>query len=161
MTDCIFCKIIEKEIPSYPVYEDDLVYAFLDITQTTKGHTLVIPKKHVTDIFEYDETLASDVFTRIPKIARALEKAFPDMVGLNMVNNNKEAAYQSVFHSHVHLIPRYGKEDDFSMTFADNGAKYSKEEMVSIAHSINKEIIKWKWKRRTNLFQEKNLLKDF
>ncbi|MGX6970632.1 HIT family protein [Vagococcus bubulae] len=142
MTDCIFCKIIEKEIPSYPVYEDDLVYAFLDITQTTKGHTLVIPKKHVTDIFEYDETLASDVFTRIPKIARALEKAFPDMVGLNMVNNNKEAAYQSVFHSHVHLIPRYGKEDDFSMTFADNGAKYSKEEMASIAHSINKEIIK-------------------
>lgn len=161
MTDCIFCKIIEKEIPSYPVYEDDLVYAFLDITQTTKGHTLVIPKKHVTDIFEYDETLASDVFTRIPKIARALEKAFPDMVGLNMVNNNKEAAYQSVFHSHVHLIPRYGKEDDFSMTFADNGAKYSKEEMASIAHSINKEIIKWKRKRRTTLFQEKNLLKDF
>lgn len=161
MTDCIFCKIIEKEIPSYPVYEDDLVYAFLDITQTTKGHTLVIPKKHVTDIFEYDETLASDVFTRIPKIARALEKAFPDMVGLNMINNNKEAAYQSVFHSHVHLIPRYGKEDDFSMTFADNGAKYSKEEMASIAHSINKEIIKWKRKRRTNLFQEKNLLKDF
>ena len=142
MTDCIFCKIIEKEIPSYPVYEDDLVYAFLDITQTTKGHTLVIPKKHVTDIFEYDETLASYVFTRIPKIARALEKAFPDMVGLNMVNNNKEAAYQSVFHSHVHLIPRYGKEDDFSMTFADNGTKYSKEEMASIAQSINKEIIK-------------------
>lgn len=142
MTDCIFCKIIEKEIPSYPVYEDDMVYAFLDITQTTKGHTLVIPKKHVTDIFEYDEKLASDVFTRIPKIARAIEQAFPDMVGLNMVNNNKEAAYQSVFHSHVHLIPRYGKEDDFSMTFADNGAKYSKEDMVSIAQSINKEIQK-------------------
>lgn len=140
MSDCIFCKIIEKEIPSYPVYEDDVVYAFLDITQTTKGHTLVIPKKHVTDIFDYDEQLASDVFARIPKIARAIEAAFPDMVGLNIINNNKEAAYQSVFHSHVHLIPRYGKDDDFSMTFADNGAKFTPEDMTLIAESIHKEI---------------------
>ena len=140
MNDCIFCKIINKEIPSYPVYEDDMVYAFLDITQTTKGHTLVIPKKHVTDIFEYDEALASDVFARIPKIARAIEKAFPDVVGLNIVNNNREAAYQSVFHSHVHLIPRYGKNDDFSMTFADNGSLYTPDEMAAIATSINKEI---------------------
>ena len=141
MTDCIFCKILNKEIPSYPVYEDEDVYAFLDITQTTKGHTLVIPKKHVTDIFEYDEKLAADVFARIPKIARAIEKAFPEVVGLNIINNNKEAAYQSVFHSHVHLIPRYGKNDDFSMTFADNAQKYASEDMSSIAKQINKEII--------------------
>lgn len=141
MTDCIFCKIINKEIPSYPVYEDDVVYAFLDITQTTKGHTLVIPKKHVTDIFDYDDQLASEVFARIPKIARAIEKAFPDVVGLNIVNNNREAAYQSVFHSHIHLIPRYGKEDDFSMTFADNGSDYTQEDMMTVATSINKEII--------------------
>ena len=59
MTDCIFCKIIQGEIPSYPVYEDEDVYAFLDITQTTKGHTLVIPKQHVADIFEYDAELAA------------------------------------------------------------------------------------------------------
>ena len=141
MTDCLFCKIIEKEIPSYPVYEDEMVYAFLDITQTTKGHTLVIPKKHVTDIFEYDEKLAAEVFARVPKIARAIEKAFPDVVGLNIVNNNKEAAYQSVFHSHIHLIPRYGKEDDFSITFADNGYKYTTNGMATIAQSINKEIL--------------------
>lgn len=140
MTDCIFCKIINKEIPSYPVYEDDVVYAFLDITQTTKGHTLVIPKKHVTDIFDYDDQLASEVFARIPKIARAIEKAFPDVVGLNIVNNNREAAYQSVFHSHIHLIPRYGKKDDFSMTFADNGSDYTQEDMMTVATSINKEI---------------------
>jgi len=141
MTDCIFCKILNKEIPSYPVYEDEDVYAFLDITQTTKGHTLVIPTKHVTDIFEYDEKLAADVFARIPKIARAIEKAFPEVVGLNIINNNKEAAYQSVFHSHIHLIPRYGKNDDFSMTFADNAQKYASEDMSSIAKQINKEII--------------------
>ncbi|MGO3733273.1 MAG: HIT family protein [Vagococcus sp.] len=140
MTDCIFCKIINKDIPSYTVYEDDDVYAFLDITQTTKGHTLVVPKKHVTDIFEYDDTLAEVVFSRIPKIARAMERAFPDMLGLNIVNNNKELAYQSVFHSHIHLIPRYTKEDDFSLQFADNGRLYSSEDMTSIAKSIKENV---------------------
>ena len=92
MEDCIFCKIINGEIPSYKIYEDDIVYAFLDITQVTPGHTLVVPKKHAKDIFEYDEELASQVFARIPKIARALEKAYPDMQGLNIINNNREVA---------------------------------------------------------------------
>ncbi|GEQ61195.1 HIT family protein [Vagococcus lutrae] len=140
MENCIFCKIINKEIPSYPVYEDDVVYAFLDITQTTKGHTLVIPKQHVTDIFEYDETLAGELFSRIPKIARAIEQAFPECQGLNIVNNNRELAYQSVFHSHIHLIPRYSKEDDFSLTFNDNSQKYSTEDMTSIAQAIQEKV---------------------
>ena len=140
MENCIFCKIINKEIPSYPVYEDDVVYAFLDITQTTKGHTLVIPKQHVTDIFEYDETLASERFSRIPKIARAIEQAFPECQGLNIVNNNRELAYQSVFHSHIHLIPRYSKEDDFGLTFNDNSQKYSTEDMTSIAQAIQEKV---------------------
>lgn len=140
MENCIFCKIINKEIPSYPVYEDDVVYAFLDITQTTKGHTLVIPKQHVADIFEYDETLASELFSRIPKIARAIEQAFPECQGLNIVNNNRELAYQSVFHSHIHLIPRYSKEDDFGLTFNDNSQKYSTEDMTSIAQAIQEKV---------------------
>lgn len=140
MTDCLFCNIINREIPSYTVYEDDEVYAFLDITQTTKGHTLVIPKQHASDIFEYDETLAATVFSRLPKIARAMEQAFPDMKGLNMLNNNKEMAYQTVFHSHVHLIPRYSQEDDFSITFANNGDAYSQEEMASIAQKIKEQV---------------------
>ncbi len=97
MENCIFCKIINQEIPSYKVYEDEKVYAFLDISQTTKGHTLVVPKKHVSDIFDYDEELAANVFSRIPKIARAIEKAFPEMEGLNILNNNRELAYQSSF----------------------------------------------------------------
>lgn len=140
MTDCIFCKIVNLEIPSYPVYEDDNVYAFLDITQVTKGHTLVIPKKHVSDIFEYDDALAETVFAAVPKIARALEDAFPDMKGLNIINNNKELAYQTVFHSHVHLIPRYSKDDSFSVTFGNNASDYTSEDMTSIAETINKEI---------------------
>ena len=140
MTDCIFCKIINQEIPSYKVYEDDKVYAFLDITQVTKGHTLLVPKEHVTDIFEYEPTLAGEVFARVPKVARALEKAFPEMQGLNIINNNKELAYQSVFHSHIHLIPRYGESDDFSIHFGNNQEAYSSEEMQKIAEKIKKQV---------------------
>jgi histidine triad (HIT) family protein len=140
MTDCIFCKIINHEIPSYCIYEDDKVYAFLDLTQVTKGHTLLIPKQHVTDIFEYDEELAGDIFARIPKIARALEQAFPEMTGLNIINNNKEVAYQSVFHSHIHLIPRYSAEDDFSIHFGDHQEQYTTETMQEIANTIAKQV---------------------
>ena len=140
MENCIFCKIAAGDVPSYKVYEDEVVYAFLDLSQVTKGHTLIIPKKHVTDIFEYDEELASAVFARIPKIARALEAAFPDMEGLNILNNNKELAYQSVFHSHIHLIPRYDEKDDFSMHFGNHAEDYSQEQLTEIAEKIGKLV---------------------
>ena len=102
--DCIFCKIVDGEIPSYKVYEDEVVLAFLDITQGTKGHTLVIPKKHVQNVYELDEEIASELFKRVPKIARAIKEAFHP-IGLNIVNNN-DKPLQSVFHYHIHLIPR-------------------------------------------------------
>lgn len=140
MEDCIFCKIINGEIPSYKIYEDEVVYAFLDITQVTPGHTLVVPKKHAKDIFEYDEELASQVFARIPKIARALEKAYPDMQGLNIINNNREVAYQSVFHSHIHLIPRFSPHDDFSMHFGNHEDQYNPTLMEAIAKRIRESF---------------------
>ena len=140
MEDCIFCKIINGEIPSYKIYEDKVVYAFLDITQVTPGHTLVVPKKHAKDIFEYDEELASQVFARIPKIARALEKAYPDMQGLNIINNNREVAYQSVFHSHIHLIPRFSPHDDFSMHFGNHQDQYNPTLMEAIAKRIRESF---------------------
>lgn len=140
MADCIFCKIKDQEIPNYKVYEDDKVYAFLDMSQVTKGHTLIIPKKHVSDIFEYDDQLAMDLSTRIPKIARALRTAFPETEGMNIINNNGEVAYQSVFHSHVHLIPRYGKEDDFSMHFGDHSEQCSQDEMTQTAQIIKAQV---------------------
>lgn len=142
MEDCIFCKIINQEIPSHKIYEDDKVYAFLDISQVTKGHTLVVPKKHVSDVFEYDEELAADVFTRLPKIARALEAAFPEMQGLNIINNNKEMAYQTVFHSHVHFIPRYSKKDDFSLHFGNHTEAYTPEQLAKIAQQIEIQVNK-------------------
>ena len=140
MDTCIFCKIIRKEIPSYLVYEDEAVYAFLDLSQTTKGHTLLIPKKHLVDIFEYDETTAAELFARVPKVARALESALPDVRGINLINNNREVAYQSVFHSHIHLIPRYSSKDDFKLSFTDNSQNYTTDELVDLAQSISEQV---------------------
>lgn len=136
MTDCIFCKIINGEIPSYTVYEDDVVKAFLDISQGTPGHTLVVPKKHVKDLFAYDEDLAAAVFARLPKIARAIKNSNPDIKGMNVINNNGEVAYQSVFHSHIHLVPRYTDQDDFKIIFKDNSAKYDEAKYKQIQQAI-------------------------
>ena len=136
MKDCIFCKIVRNEIPSYTVYEDDIVKAFLDISQGTPGHTLVIPKKHIPNIFEYDEELASQVFARIPKIARAVKESNPDIKGMNILNNNGQVAYQSVFHSHFHLIPRYSSDEDFKMIFNDNSNNYDSDSVKKIQDSI-------------------------
>ncbi|WP_353989128.1 HIT family protein [Pediococcus argentinicus] len=134
--NCIFCKIIAGDIPSYTVYEDDKVKVFLDISQTTPGHTLVIPKVHVPDIYAYDEELAEQVFARIPKIARAIKNSNPAIKGMNIVNNNGELAYQSVFHSHFHLIPRYSEDDTFSINYTDNGESTSSSQLEELQTSI-------------------------
>ena len=140
MEDCIFCKIINGEIPSTRVYHDDVVTAFLDLSQTTPGHMLVVPNKHIPDIFAYDDELAASVFSRIPKIARALRDSNKDIKGINILNNNGKVAYQSVFHSHFHLVPRYSSEDDFAMRFKDNSGNYNQEKLQKIADSIANNI---------------------
>ena len=144
MTDeeknCVFCKIVRGEIPSYTVYEDDVVKAFLDISQNTPGHTLVVPKKHVKDIFAYDDELAAAVFSRLPKIARAIKASNPKIVGMNILNNNGKVAYQSVFHSHIHLIPRYSDDDDFKMIFKDNSGNYNDEKYRKIQQAIKDQM---------------------
>lgn len=136
MDDCIFCKIIKGEIPSAKIYEDDWVYAFLDLSQVTPGHTLLIPKDHRKDIFEFDSDLAGQVFSRVPKLAKAIQKAFPGVQGMNIIQNNGLIAYQSVFHSHIHLIPRYKSDEGFSMTFTNNSSQYSQEEFQERADLI-------------------------
>ncbi|ANY14165.1 HIT family protein [Latilactobacillus curvatus] len=140
MDDCIFCKIVRNEIPNTVVYEDDDVKAFLDITQVTPGHTLLVPKKHVADIFEYDADLAAAVFSRIPKIAKAIKASNPAIQGMNICNNNGAVAYQSVFHSHIHLIPRYTADDSFAMQFGDNSADYTADQLQAIADGIHAQL---------------------
>lgn len=140
MDDCIFCKIVRNEIPNVTVYEDDVVKAFLDTSQVTKGHTLVVPKKHVPDIFAYDSALAQAVFARIPKIARAIKASDPAIQGMNILNNNGKIAYQSVFHSHIHLIPRYSDADDFSIHFGNHTDQYDTEALKKVAAAISAHL---------------------
>jgi histidine triad (HIT) family protein len=106
----IFSKIISKEIPAYIVYEDDLVVAFLDISQTTKGHTLVVPREPFQNIFEIPEDLAAYVFKIATKLSTAIKSAF-QADGMNILSNNGEVSGQTVFHFHLHLIPRFEKEE--------------------------------------------------
>lgn len=116
MSDCIFCQIVSGQIPSSKVYEDEEVLAFLDITQVTKGHTLVIPKKHYRNMLEMDAEAASSLFARVPKIAKQLQEKL-GASGVNIINNNEEAAGQTVFHTHVHLLPRFDATDGLKLTF--------------------------------------------
>lgn len=136
--DCIFCKIVSNEIPSYKLYEDDNVLAFLDITQGTKGHTLIIPKKHIKDIYDLDEQSASNIFKVVPTIANALKKAF-NPIGLNIINNN-EKPLQSVFHYHIHLIPRY-ENDNVIISTENNYGTNDNKYFVSLVKDIKKSII--------------------
>ena len=139
MTDCIFCKIINGEIPSAKVYEDENVLAFLDIGQVTKGHTLVIPKVHKENVFELTDEIAANVFSAVPKLANAIKAAY-DPIGLNVLQNNGEAAGQSVFHFHMHLIPRYGKGDGFGAVWKTHQEEYTSDDYKKIAAEINSKI---------------------
>ena len=104
--DCIFCKIANGEIPSDKLYEDDLFVAILDAAPATKGHTLIIPKKHHSDLFDMTPEEAAEAMKRARTVAATLrEKLHPD--GMNMMQNNGEVAGQTVMHYHLHLIPRY------------------------------------------------------
>jgi len=135
MPDCIFCKIVRGEIPSYKVYEDDKTYAFLDISPVNMGHVLVIPKKHATDIFEIEEAEWNSVTSTARTIAHALEKALAPE-GINLVMNNRQKAGQAVFHAHVHVVPR--SEGDRYKTWLGKG--FSEAEGETIAEKIKAEL---------------------
>ncbi len=139
MSDCIFCKIINGEIPCSKVYEDEHVLAFLDLSQVTKGHTLVIPKVHKENIYELTPEIAGNLFKAVPKIAAAIKEAY-NPIGLNTLNNNGEHAGQSVFHFHMHLLPRYGKGDGFGAVWETHNSDYTPEQLQEIASSIQSRI---------------------
>jgi len=106
--DCIFCAIAAGEIPSFKVYEDDLVLAYLDINPFSQGHTLVIPKTHSECLLDTDEATLAAVVARVKKVAAHLKFALP-CDGFNILQNNGEAAGQTVKHLHFHIVPRYGR----------------------------------------------------
>ncbi len=104
--DCIFCKIANGEIPSDTVYEDEHFRAILDLSPAVKGHTLIIPKEHYNDLLEADDAVIEEAFKLAKRIGAAEKKAL-GCDGINVVQNNGEAAGQTVHHLHVHVIPRY------------------------------------------------------
>lgn len=118
MDNCIFCKIANHEIPGKVLYEDDVCMAFLDLSQTTDGHTLVIPKKHYDHFLDVDENTLSHMMIVSQKIANQLQKKM-NAKGFNIITNMNEVAGQSVKHFHIHIIPRYQKEDCFDVHYTD------------------------------------------
>lgn len=130
----IFTKIINREIPSKIIYEDDQVIAFLDISQATPGHSLVVTKKEYRNIFELPEEVASHIFKVVVKIAKAINLSLKPK-GLNILNNNEETAGQTVFHYHIHLIPRYD-DGDVLFSMDNNFGKDSEEELEKRVNRI-------------------------
>lgn len=115
----IFCRIADGEIPCYKLYEDDDILAFLDISQVTKGHTLVIPKKHYDNFLTCPKELMNKVMDVAQRIGQVSIKIFGAR-GVNILTNCYEAAGQTVKHFHVHVIPRYKEEDGFMVEMKDN-----------------------------------------
>ncbi len=124
---CIFCKIIEGEIPSRKVYEDDDILAILDISQTTMGHTLVIPKKHYDDFLQMPENEFGALMEKVQQIADQIIKRM-NAKGCNILINTGETAGQTVRHVHVHIIPRYDENDTVSFSFTEN--QYDLDEIL-------------------------------
>ena len=104
--NCIFCKIANGEIPSATLYEDPDFRVILDLNPASKGHALVLPKEHYANVFELPEDLAGKAFVVAKKVASRLSEGL-GAIGFNIVQNNGEPAGQTVFHFHIHLIPRY------------------------------------------------------
>ena len=134
----VFCKIIAGEIPCSKVYEDDDVLAILDISQTTRGHTLVMPKQHYDSFLSCPAELALKVYAVARRIGQA-EVSLLGAKGVNVLTNVGEAAGQSVPHFHVHVIPRYtGGEGGFQITM--KGQDTSGMDLPRLAHDIGNAI---------------------
>ena len=116
--DCIFCKIANGEAPSYKIYENEYVYAFLDISKDCYGHTLVVPKQHFENLFDCDEMFLTETIKATQKIANHYRNL--GFKGVNIINASGKEAQQSVFHLHFHILPRTA-ENEFNAFPTLNG----------------------------------------
>ena len=133
--DCIFCKIAAGEIPSNTIYEDDSYRVILDLGPAARGHALILPKEHYADIYELPDEKAGEVFRLAKKMAGKMKSALR-CDGFNVVQNNGEIAGQTVFHFHMHLIPRY--END-GQKIGWTPGEPSQEELQETARIIREE----------------------
>ncbi len=128
--ECIFCKIAGGEIPSKTIYEDEQFRVILDISPATRGHALILPKEHYADLYELPENAAADVMKLAKKLAAHMTEVL-QCDGFNIVQNNGEVAGQTVFHFHMHLIPRY-KEDGNQDKLTWNHLELNEQELENI-----------------------------
>ncbi len=132
--NCIFCKLANGVFPTNSIYEDDDFNVILDASPATKGHALILPKEHYANIYEMDEELLGKAAKLAKKIITH-EKEVLGCDGYNIVQNNGEVAGQTVFHFHMHLIPRYGKDENKKIIEWDQN-EFSEEEMKSICEAM-------------------------
>lgn len=135
MSDCLFCKIANKELPSALLYEDASLISFLDIRPTNPGHALIVPKRHSRNIFDMPDEDVTSVFAAAKKIAAAVKKGV-EAEGINITMNNEPAAGQVIFHSHIHVIPRFSS-DGFRHW---PGKPYEEGQMEEIRKRVKKAI---------------------
>ena len=134
--DCIFCKIANGEIPSATLYEDEDFRVILDLGPASKGHALILPKAHAANIYEISDDMAAKAMILAKKMATKMTEALK-CDGFNIVQNNGEPAGQTVFHFHMHLIPRYKDADNNMLKFTS--VSFSDEEMDAIRDQIIKD----------------------
>ena len=134
--DCIFCRIISGEIPSTTIYENSKFKVIMDIAPANKGHVLILPKEHYDNIYDIDTATAGELFELAVMTARAL-KSVLDCDGMNILQNNGTVAGQTVFHFHMHIIPRY--EGD-TVNIGWKELSYQDGEMEQLREAIRKEM---------------------
>ena len=134
--DCIFCKIANGEIPSATLYEDEDFRVILDLGPASKGHALILLKEHYKDLCELDDAVAAKVLPLAGKMGRAMKKAL-HFDGFNLVQNNGEAAGQTVMHFHMHMIPRYANGPQMVLW---NPGKLDDTEKTEIIEKVKKEL---------------------
>jgi histidine triad (HIT) family protein len=130
--DCIFCKVLAGEIPSERVYEDDHAVAVMDINPWTRGHAVVIPRKHAADVFEIDDDELEHVIVAAKRLATKMRDTL-GCDGINLLQSNGRAAWQTIFHLHFHVIPRYDG-DPLELPTRPQPAK--PEELAEVAGEI-------------------------
>lgn len=135
-TDCIFCKIAAGEIPSNTIYEDEDVRVILDLGPASRGHALILPKEHYDDVCSLDEKPAAKLLPLAARIGQAMKESL-GCTGFNLVQNNGKAAGQTVFHFHMHIIPRY--EGGPGMVEWETGAPTA-EELAETAKKIREVL---------------------
>lgn len=136
MNKCIFCKIISGDIPSSALYEDEDYKAIMDISPASRGHVIILSKKHFANLFDLEDDVARKLLLVAKRIALAMKEELK-CDGINFLQNNGEAAGQSVFHIHFHLIPRY-KGDNVHLTWTPG--KYQDGEAAELAKKIAERI---------------------